>query len=153
MNASRPSSSNRIRAAVRLLPIAAVLLVGCASTAPVVYQRPAVKPDTAQTARIARDTRTCRDEAVRSVGLNARGARQVGRDAGKAGAIGFAGAAAGSVVAGSREVWQRARTAAAAGAAGMAAKVLLDWNEPDEVHREYVEQCLQDRGHRVLGWR
>lgn len=140
----------------RTLPAAAVLalaavLAGCATPSPVVYQRP--QADAAATSRIARDTQACRSEAMRQVGLNARGPKTTAREAGRAGAIGLAGAAGASVAAGSREVWQRARAGAAGGAAGITAKLLLDWHEPDEVHREYVEQCLQDRGHRVLGWR
>ena len=35
--------------------------------------------------------------------------------------------------------------------AGTLTGLLLNWNEPDGVHREYVDQCLKDRGHRVLG--
>ena len=59
----------------------------------------------------------------------------------------------GSVVGNSANAWERARGAAAGGAAGMATKLLLDWNEGDEVYQKYVEQCLERRGHQVLGWR
>jgi hypothetical protein len=42
---------------------------------------------------------------------------------------------------------------ASAGARGVAAKTLLEWNDPDKVFQEYVERCLDERGHEVLGWR
>lgn len=134
-----------------LLATTAALLVGCASTAPVVYQRPST--DAATAARIARDTEACRRQAVEMVGLNDRRAAGRARGAAAVGAVGFVGAAVGTAVAKSREVWQKARGAAAAGVSGMATKMLLDWNEPDEVHQEYVSHCLKERGHVVLGWR
>ena len=30
---------------------------------------------------------------------------------------------------------------------------MLEWNEGDKVYQKYVENCLEDRGHEVLGWR
>lgn len=132
---------------------AALLLVGCAAPQPVVYRTPQTPP--AQQERIARDADQCRQQARQVVGLNAREAQpgHAPRKAGEAGVIAFAAAAAGGLVATSRDVWSRARRAAAAGATGMAVKTLLDWNAPDEVHEEYVERCMKDRGHQVLGWR
>jgi hypothetical protein len=131
--------------------LCSALLVGCATSAPVVYQRPAAD-NTAQ-ARIARDTDACRRQATEAVGVNGHRSAGTGRDVAKVGAIGFVGAAVGSAVTRSKEVWQRARGAAAAGVSGVATKLLFDWNEPDEVHQEYVAQCMKERGHTVLGWR
>lgn len=131
--------------------VCSALLVGCATSAPVVYQRSAT--DTAAQARIARDTDACRRQATEVVGVNERRSASTGRDVAKVGAIGFVGAAVGGAVSRSKEVWQRARGAAAAGMGGMATKLLFEWNEPDEVHQEYVAQCLKERGHVVLGWR
>lgn len=137
-----------------LLPallLGCLLLVGCATSSPVVYQRPAAEPGVQ--ARIARDTEQCRRQATQMVGLNQQRSASAGRDVAKVGAIGFVGAAVGSAVTRSKEVWQRARGAAAAGVGGLATKLLFEWNEPDEVHQEYVAQCLKERGHVVLGWR
>jgi hypothetical protein len=140
---------HRCPAGQRLAMLASVLLLGaCATTAPVVY--PSAGADAA---RVARDTEQCRSQAAKAVGLNGRTAPGTARDAGQAATIGFAAAAVGSLVAGSKDAWQRARGAAAGGATGMATKVLLEWNEPDEVHQEYVERCMKRRGHDVLGWR
>jgi hypothetical protein len=37
--------------------------------------------------------------------------------------------------------------------AGTLTAVALNWNEPDGVYRSYVDLCLKERGHKVLGWR
>jgi hypothetical protein len=37
--------------------------------------------------------------------------------------------------------------------AGSVTLAVLNWNEPDSVYRSYVDLCLKDRGHKVLGWR
>jgi hypothetical protein len=141
------------RTTTAALLAAALLLGACAAPQPVVYRTPQTPP--AQTERIARDVDLCRQQANAVVGLNAREARagHAPRKAGEAGVIAFAAAAAGGLVATSRDVWSRARGAAAAGATGVAVKTLLDWNAPDEVHEEYVERCMKERGHHVLGWR
>jgi hypothetical protein len=134
-----------------LLPLcAALLLVGCASSSPIVYQQhPA---GGAVSTRVAQDISQCRQRATAAVGTNARQATAAG-EIGRIGAVGFVGTAVGSLVAGSADAWSRARAGAAGGAAGMATKLLLEWNEPDEVHQEYVQRCLKERGHDVLGWR
>ena len=138
----------------------AVLSTACATQQPVIYQAKAPTPATAQ--RIERDTLECRQKAEERVGLNARRAPapQAGRGVAgsadgpaKAGVIGFVAAAANGLVIGSRDVWNRARAGAAAGATGVAAKTLLEWNDPDKVFQEYVERCMDERGHEVLGWR
>lgn len=129
----------------------ALALGGCASTAPVVYSnKPAASaPDERTRADIAQ----CSRLADARVGRNGLSGRKVARQAGAAGLVGFAATAVGAAVSGSREVWERARVAAAGGASGMAAKLLLEWNEGDEVYQAHVERCLAARGHDVLGWR
>jgi hypothetical protein len=136
-------------ALARVALLAGVLLLGaCATSAPVVYPGAG-----ANVAQVERDTEQCRRQATAAVGVNGRSAPATARDAGQAATVGFVAAAVGSLVAGSKEAWQRARGAAAGGATGMATKALLEWNEPDEVHQEYVERCMKRRGHDVLGWR
>jgi hypothetical protein len=128
--------------------LSAALLGACATSAPVV-----VPTSAADSARVARDSEQCRSQATAAVGLNGRNAGTVASSAGKAGTVGFVAGAVGGLVAGSKDVWQKARGAAAGGASGIATKVLLEWNEPDDVHQEYVERCMKKRGHDVLGWR
>jgi outer membrane lipoprotein SlyB len=135
--------------------LAAVLalagLAGCATQEPVVYQKPATPPAVQQL--IAKDLQQCRQQALSVVGLNGRQAEKTGQSAARTGIVGFAATAVGGLVSTSKDVWQRARAGAAAGATGAAVKTLLEWNDPDEVHQEYVERCMDERGHAVLGWR
>lgn len=145
----RPISRPARRRAALLGPLlAATALAGCAGPAPVIYRTP--ETPAAQLARIERDTTACRKQADKVVGRNA---REVVPQSARAAGIGFAGAAAATAAAGARDTWKRARAGAAGGAVGVATKVLLEWNSPDEVHEKYVERCMKDRGHEVLGWR
>lgn len=130
------------------LPLA---LGACSTAAPVVYtpKRPAAVPD----ARTQADISHCSAQADAAVGRRASSAGSVTARSGQTAGIGFVATAVGSLVAGSRDAWTRARGAAAGGAAGMATKLLLEWNEPDEVYQAHVERCLEARGHDVLGWR
>jgi len=153
---SEVQHANRRRAGlVASLAIVAVL-AGCASTQPVVYSR---KTDSiAVDERTQRDLTACSRLADQRVGRNGLHAaqpdtRKAAQKAGATGAVAFVATAVGSVVGNSANAWERARGAAAGGAAGMATKLLLDWNEGDEVYQKYVEQCLERRGHQVLGWR
>lgn len=128
-----------------------LVLSACSTTAPVVYS---ARSDAVQIdARTQADIAQCSKQADARIGRNGLGAQGVASRSAQTAGIGFAATAVGSVVAGSRDAWQRARGAAAGGATGMAAKLLLEWNEPDEVFQKYVERCLAGRGHEVLGWR
>jgi outer membrane lipoprotein SlyB len=129
----------------------ALVLAGCATPQPVVYQKTAASA--AQQQRLAKDTQDCRRRAEAAVGLNARRADAAAQSAAKTGAIAFAATAVGGLVNASKDVWQRARVGAAGGATGAAVKTVLEWNDPDDVHQEYVERCMSERGHDVLGWR
>lgn len=131
--------------------VAAVVLAGCATPQPVVYQKGAANAIEQQ--RIAKDTHDCRRRAEAAVGLNARRAAAGTQVAAKTGAVAFAATAVAGLVGTSKDAWQRARAGAAGGATGAAVKVLLEWNDPDKVHEKYVERCMRERGHEVLGWR
>ena len=147
---NRPARIGRLlRCGVALAAV--TLLGGCATSQPVVYAKESAAA--AKSERVSRDIAACRDRAETAVGLNGRNATQVAGASGRAGLIGFVGTAVGSVVAGSKDAWARARAGAAGGAAGIATKTLLEWNDPDDVYQEYVERCLAERGHDVLGWR
>jgi hypothetical protein len=132
--------------------LAAAMLAGCASTsAPVVYQPPSASAKKA--ARVQSDLNACREQAVKAVGVNGLHAGPVAQTAARAGARDFVSKAVESMVSGSRNVWERARGAGAGEAAGSVVGLLMNWNAPDTVHREYVDLCMKDRGHKVLGWR
>lgn len=144
-----PTSSLLPRLALPL--VAALFISGCATSQPVIYsarQEAVVVSD-----RTRQDIAACARQADARVGRNGLNARQAARQSGSTAAVGAVATAVGSVVQGSRNVWERTRVAAAGGAAGMATKLIFEWNEGDEVFQSYVERCLQARGHDVLGWR
>jgi len=143
---TRPPRTGRLALAALALALSA-----CANTAPVLYSKKSDAVVLDERAR--RDIADCSRLADARVGRNGLNGEKVARQAGAAGAVGFAATAVGSLVGGAREAWERARVAAAGGATGMAAKLLLEWNEGDEVYQGYVERCLAARGHDVLGWR
>lgn len=144
------SSGARRRATVLAAALGVIVLAGCASSAPIVYQE---GPRPTYSQRIERDTEDCRRLADQAVGLNDRRGGRVAENAAKGGVIGFAATAAAALVAGASDVWQTALAGATGGAVGVGAKTLLDWNEPDRAYRGYVERCLEKRGHHVVGWR
>jgi outer membrane lipoprotein SlyB len=137
-------------ATFRSLTIAAsaFVLMGCASTQPVVYNAGAANAE-----RVTRDTQACRQRADAAVGLNQKGSMKSAKKSGEVGLIAAAGAAAGAAINNSADVMRRAGAAAAAGGVGYAVKELIEWNKPDEVYENYVERCMKERGHDVIGWR
>lgn len=142
---SRPLPHRTLFAAATL-----AVLTGCASTtAPVVYP----VADSSHATHSDADLQACRERADAAVGIN--GAKAIGASgtAARRGAVDFVDKAVESVVNGSREAWAKARGAGAGAMAGSLTAVALNWNEPDAVYRNYVEQCLKERGHKVLGWR
>lgn len=146
---SRTPAPRRLAQATLLCT--ALVLGGCATTAPVVYPKASVRADADTRARA--DIQHCTEVAERAVGRNGLNPSTAARQAGSTAGIGFAAAAVGGLVSKTRGVWERARGAAAGGAAGMLTKLMFDWNEGDEVFQGYVERCLHARGHDVLGWR
>ena len=130
-------------------------LTACASTQPVIYSKE--NDSIVLSKRAERDLLLCTSLADERVGRNslkgAKGTEKVAEKTGATGAIAFVAAAVGLAISQSQDVWERARGAAAGGMAGMATKLLLDSNEGDEVYQQYVESCLEKRGHDVLGWR
>jgi hypothetical protein len=142
----RPTPTARL-----LVLLLALGLGACASQAPVVYSK---RSDSiVMSERTRTDVADCARLADARVGRNGMTAASTGSKSAAAGTVGFVATAVGSVIGNSKSAWERARGAAAGGAAGMATKLLLEWNEPDEVYQGYVERCLERRGHDVLGWR
>jgi outer membrane lipoprotein SlyB len=131
---------------------AALLLMACASSQPVVYHR--APPDAQRAAKVATDITQCRQLAAAAVGTHGRATpRAVAKSTARAGIVGFVAEAVEVLVEGSRNAWAKARGVGAGGVAGMVTKTVLDHNEPDDVHKEYVERCMKERGNLVLGWR
>jgi hypothetical protein len=129
----------------------ATLLVGCATTAPVLLSPNARSAQSSSQSEAA--IAACREAADRDVGRNAMNAPKVARKLGKAGATEFAETVVEKSVRNSSAALRNASAAAAGGVAGLATKLVFEWNEPDRVYQKHVEHCLERRGHRVLGWR
>jgi hypothetical protein len=77
-------------------------------------------------------------------------AKEIVKDAAKAGTIGAAtGAAAGAV-------WGHAGKGAAAGAAGGAAAAAVSGmfkvKDPSPVYKNFVDRCLREKGYETIGW-
>ena len=79
---------------------------------------------------------------------------RAGRVAGRSAAGAAVGAATGAAIG---AVTGSVGRAAAGGAAGGGVlelfRGLFGSREPDPVYREFVEQCLRDKGYRPIGWR
>jgi outer membrane lipoprotein SlyB len=131
------------------------VLTACASTtAPVVYPSAGKAAKAGKAAPDAQaDVAECRRQAKSAVGVNDLHAQKVASAGGKRGAVEFVDRAVEQLVQRSGEVWSKARGAAAGVVAGGLTSVALNWNEPDAVYREFVEECMKERGHKVLGWR
>lgn len=128
----------------------AALLTGCASVSqPVVYSSPKAAPTDAQ--RVAADTAECRKRAEAAVGVNGVTAPALATRSARRAGVSFVEEATDRLVIGSRNAWTRARGAAAGTVAGGVTSVALNWNEPDSVHRKYVDLCMKKQGHTVLG--
>ena len=158
---ARPIAVWPRRAGTATLVVLALGLTACATTQPVIYSKKTdsielnerTRQDLGECSRLA-DVRVGRNVMKGPQGAPGKACTQkVAQKVGSTSAIAFVATAAGSVVSNSKNAWERARGAAAGGAAGMATKLLLEWNEGDKVYQNYVENCLEDRGHEVLGWR
>lgn len=143
-----PSTPGAIipRSASAAVLLAAAMLAGCASTQPVLYPTQSAQKES----RAPSDMQACTELAQRDVGINARNGHET---VARTGVLAATSAAVYSAVLGTADTANRALAAGVAGGVGGALKVALDWNEPDEVYENYVEQCMRKRGHRVLGWR
>jgi hypothetical protein len=127
-------------------------LVACATTKTVLYGNE--KFNQVGTSGVERDIAECEAQADRAGATPGEG--QAGQAAKSAGMGAIGGAAAGAVggaIAGSPG------TGAAAGAAGGVAWSLImsmiGWAtpaRPSDVHMNYVNLCLADRGYQVAGW-
>lgn len=148
-NVCVPSPTDR-QPIVGLSLVLLAVLAGCASTAkPVVYP----VADAKRELRAEADLKACRAKADAAVGINGSRAQKTGTAVARRSAVEFIDKAVESMVNGSKEVWTKARGAGAGGMAGSLTTVVLTWNEPDGVYRNYVDLCLKERGHKVLGWR
>jgi outer membrane lipoprotein SlyB len=128
---------------------------GCSAMHPSVYPNEHYRQvGGAQADRDIADCEAKADSFVKSGGHNAQMAMEAGRNAGVGAAVGAASGAVGGAIYGN------AAEGAAAGAAGGATAglvgTLFGWmvhkSEPEPVYRNFVEQCLHDKGYQPIGW-
>lgn len=135
---------------IRSVAIGAALLAlpACAPKRPVLYPNAAYQQAGAEAAR--QDVDECLAYA-RSEGYVANPAGRAGAQATGGAAVGAATGAAAGAVFGDAGRW------AAAGAAGGGARWLLrslfGWRDPDPIQQGFVQECLHERGYRVIGWK
>jgi hypothetical protein len=120
-----------------------VVLAGCAAPQPVIYQT---------TPSAQRDLDVC-SLLARNAGADAGRGRALGRDVGVAAATGGAAAGVWGAVSGASGVGRIIATGAAIGASAALARGAVRSQEPSDIYRRYVDQCMRDRGHQVVGWR
>jgi outer membrane lipoprotein SlyB len=122
-------------------------LAACAAKRPVLYPN-------AQMQRVG-DIQAQQDvdECIELASSHGHGADQVGRAGARTGegaVVGAAtGAAAGAVLGNAA---RGTATGAAAGGARSLVRGLFAWREPDPIERGFVQECLRERGYRVIGW-
>jgi outer membrane lipoprotein SlyB len=130
------------------LAVLAAFVLGCSARSPVLY--PDAHARQVGEAQQQRDIAECRALAERVVG-GSTDARAGAQSTVAGSAIGGASGAAGGAIYGD------AGRGAAAGAAGGAVAGFLGWlfhpRQPDPAYVGVVNQCLADRGYRVVGWK
>jgi hypothetical protein len=122
--------------------LAGLSLVGCAASRPVVYEGgPSVDRDIDECMRLAREA-----------GADAGKGGEVARSTALGAATGGAATGVYGAVRGYSDVGNRAAAGAAAGAAVGLIQGGVRSSEPSGTFKGYVNRCLRDRGHDVIGW-
>jgi hypothetical protein len=136
----------------RWLPLTAILFVmsGCASP-----QRP-VLYDNAKLNKVGReaaesDIDACFARAGEAGVETQAGKRAVKQTAGAA-AVGAAAGGAAGAFSRSESAGSGAAAGAAGAAAGTAVRATMNRNQLDPTERRYVEECLREKGYKVVGW-
>jgi uncharacterized protein YcfJ len=138
---------NNITIVISIVAIA-VLISACAKKRPVLYPNATYKAagetvaqgDIDDCFQLAADHGHATDSGKRVAGSTAKGAA-VGAAVG--GAVGAVTGRPGRGLA----------TGAAGGGAGGLARGAMKSGDPDEIERRFVEQCLRDKGYKVIGWK
>ena len=135
-------------ALVIFLIVTAVLMSACAKKRPVLYPNPiyqsvgktAAEVDIDDCIQLAADHGHATDSGKNVAASTAKGA-----------AVGAAvGGAVGAVTG---RLGRGLAAGAAGGGAGGLARGAMKSGDPDEIERRFVEQCLRDKGYKVIGWK
>jgi hypothetical protein len=132
-----------------LIMVALGLVIGsCAQQRPVLYPNAHLKYVGNKIAEA--DTDECIQLAIDHSAKEDSGER-VAKDTAKGAAVGGAtGAAVGAVVG---DVGRGAAAGAAGGGAASMTRSILNSGKPNQVFKQFVEQCLRDKGYQPVGWR
>lgn len=126
-----------------------VLLTACGPKKPVFYPNAHLQSVGQHQAQA--DAEQCMADAE-AYGAGNEAGKKVGGRTAKGAAIGAATSAVVSAVLGGnvgRAVGAGAAGGATAGAVGGA----VDASDPDQLYKNYVERCLQEKGYDVIGWK
>jgi hypothetical protein len=140
---------------MRLIVVALVasVLLGCATTTPVLYQNQ--KYEEVGRSGAARDIAECEQLADRAgATADAGRAGQAAKSAGTGAVGGAAAGAVGGAIGGSPGIG--AAAGAASGVVWSLFSAMFGWmtpSQPSSVHMNYVNMCLADRGYQVVGWK
>jgi hypothetical protein len=128
-------------------------LVGCATARPVLYNNQ--KYQQVGSSGSARDIAECKELADQAGATPGAGRAGQAAKSGGVGALGGAAAGAvGGAIGGSPGIG--AAAGAASGAVWGVLASMFGWmspSQPSDVHMNYVNMCLADRGYQVAGWR
>jgi len=134
---------------------AVAALSGCAATHPTVY--PNEQYQKAGAAQVDEDIAECEARAkeyVKTGGQGGQMAAETARNVGVGTAIGAGSGAVGGAIYGN--AGEGAAIGAASGATAGVLGTLFGWmgrkSEPDPVYRNFVDQCLRDKGYDPIGW-
>ena len=137
------------------VPVALVLtaLVGCATARPILYAND--KYQQVGRSGADRDIAECTELANQAGATPDAGrAGQVAKDTGVGAVGGAAAGAVGGAIGGSPGIG--AAAGAASGVVWTLFSSMFGWmrpSQPGDVHRNYVNLCLADRGYQVTGWK
>ena len=138
----------KISAIIISLVAIAVLICACAKKRPVLYPNATyqaagetvAQADIDECFQLAADHGHATDSGKRVAGSTAKGAA--------------VGAAVGGAVGAVTGRFGRGLAAGAAGGgAGGLTRGAMKSGDPDEIERRFVEQCLRDKGYKVIGWK
>ncbi|MEJ2168552.1 MAG: cell envelope biogenesis protein OmpA [Desulfobacterales bacterium] len=131
-----------------ILTFLAAALLACARERPVLYPNAHLKHVGKSAAEA--DIDACIQMAI-DYGAKENSGVKIAKDTGKGAAVGgAAGAAVGAVVG---NLGRGAAAGAAGGGAAAMTRSALNSGKPDPVFKNFVEQCLRDKGYQPVGWR
>jgi outer membrane lipoprotein SlyB len=136
---------------LRIITIICALLFlsACGAKRPVFYPNDHFKAVGNQQART--DADQCMADA-KAYGTETGAGKKVGGRAVKGAAVGAVASTVVSAVLGGN-VLRSAGAGAAGGAAVGATSGAIDANDPDQVFKNFVQRCLQEKGYEVVGWK